>query len=165
MEFDWILMLATDPRVYSTAKRGTQRSRARGKKWTFTSTTRGSNFHDEEEFPAQSGMKQGSLKRRGSGFVSTGSPPVRLPKSPRGKPFSMTIEFRCAKVRREKSGNRFQKPLEIPSSAVLALQAIEETCPHPRPFVTFAFQGPAKSLVFGGVGSRKNGPSAKHSEV
>lgn len=74
--------------------------RPRGKKWTFMRTTRGSNFHDGEEFPAQSGAKQGSLKRRGSGFVSTGPPSVRLPKSPRGKPFPMTIEFRCAKVRR-----------------------------------------------------------------
>lgn len=78
------------------------------KKWAVMRITRGSNFHDEEQqLRAQSGVKQGSLKRRGSGFVSTATP---LPSSLLSRPyprvlekslFSMTIEFRCAKVRRE----------------------------------------------------------------
>lgn len=88
------------------------------KKWTVVRITRGSNFHDEEQqLRAQSGMKQGSLKRRGSGFVSTVTPLSSLPVYPRvleESLFSMTIEFRCAKVRREESRNRF--PPDIQSS-------------------------------------------------
>lgn len=85
--------------------------------------TRGSNFHDEEQqLGAQSGVKQGSLKRRGSGFVSTVTPLSSLPAYPRvleESLFSMTIEFRCAKVRRKKSRNRFSPDIESsPSSLV-----------------------------------------------
>lgn len=132
-EFDSISMLdsiLTYPREHS-AERGTRRSPGSRKKWTFTRTTRGSNFHDEEEFPAQSGVKQGSLERLGSGFVSTGSPPVRLTESPRGKPFSMTIEFRCAKIRREVEAEKsIPKPEENPG---------ETSSP---PDLRYAFEGP-----------------------
>lgn len=84
--------------------------------------TRGSNFHDEEQqLGAQSGVKQGSLKRRGSGFVSTVTPLSSLPAYPRvleESLFSMTIEFRCAKVRRKKSRNRFPPDIESSPSSL-----------------------------------------------
>lgn len=92
--------------------------------------TRGSNFHDEEQqLGAQSGVKQGSLKRRGSGFVSTVTPLSSLPAYPRvleESLFSMTIEFRCAKVRRKKSRNRFPPDIESspPSSRNLQIPRV-----------------------------------------
>lgn len=132
--------------------------------------TRGSNFHDEEQqLGAQSGVKQGSLKRRGSGFVSTVTPLSSLPAYPRvleESLFSMTIEFRCAKVRRKKSRNRFPPDIESSPSSL-----VEESPDSARlssflslssvSFVTKSFVGSGelgvsqKSLVFGEVGSRK----------
>lgn len=110
--------------IFGDALRGALRgdSSDSRKKWTVMRITRGSNFHDEEQqLGAQSGVKQGSLKRRGSGFVSTVTPLSSLPAYPRvleESLFSMTIEFRCAKVRRKKSRNRFPPDIESSPSSL-----------------------------------------------
>lgn len=157
-------MAVSDPSEFFAAEPRTRRSlRPRGKKWTFMRTTRGSNFHDGEEFPAQSGAKQGSLKRRGSGFVSTGPPSVRLPKSPRGKPFPMTIEFRYAKVRPFPGIPRNRRQLDGNLFPCLPAGTLRRTATQPLRYeATDVLEGPENP--FRGR-LRKNGPSAKQSET
>lgn len=132
--------------------------------------TRGSNFHDEEQqLGAQSGVKQGSLKRRGSGFVSTVTPLSSLPVYPRvleESLFSMTIEFRCAKVQRNRSREIDSRPISnlLPPPSLRRNLQIPRVFPLPSPLLcVLRYQGgsgdarcfPKIPLVFGEAGSRK----------
>lgn len=110
--------------------------------------TRGSNFHDEEQqLGAQSGVKQGSLKRRGSGFVSTVTPLSSLPVYPRvleESLFSMTIEFRCAKVRRNRSREIDSRPISnlLPPPSLRRNLQIPRVFPLPSPLLcVLRYQG------------------------